>query len=373
MDDWQNEVLLLSGDIVPPAFMCDTDTWDTEAEDQGLKLETTSAVIKRHFEEIRKLLEEEGYGDLTRMADRLEERVLRLEDRSETLGSRLLYLNTQHNAYRDRFTEFKSSFEDREFEVRGSVREAPIGRTWLDQESNEMKFFEENAWEVDLEGDNDTLEETLPSMRVSYHPTEENVDPDLQVFSVDFDAADLHTSDTLVFTGDTTWKEVFDQFGKRLRSLTDRKGKLRRTRELLRFRHGIAETVLYQVEAFGDPKEMTDENARRIAANDHDGTVETPKGWEKNAAMMYAYFCNHDVPENMGEIDEIIASEGLLDSFSYEHAWKTLKNEGWASSSGDIQALVEALERWAERFEDKYGEEKANLAADPFNWPSHDN
>jgi hypothetical protein len=49
-----------------------------------------------------------------------------------------------------------------------------------------------------------------------------------------------------------------------------------------------------------------------------------------------------------------------------------LKEKGWASSSGNIQALLEALERWAADFEDKYGRKKANLVADPFEWPSRD-
>ena len=86
--------------------------------------------------------------------------------------------------------------------------------------------------------------------------------------------------------------------------------------------------------------------------------------------MMHAYFCNHGAPEHLSDVDKVIEEEGLLDSFSHDHTWRILKKKGWASSSGSIQALVEALERWATDFEDKYGRRKADLLADPFNWPS---
>jgi len=99
----------------------------------------------------------------------------------------------------------------------------------------------------------------------------------------------------------------------------------------------------------------------------------TPAGWKKNAAMMHAYFSNNGAPANLGDVDEVIAEEGLLDSFSHDHTWRKLKEEGWASSEGNIQALVEALERWAEHFEEKHGEEEADWAAGGFNWPSHHN
>jgi len=114
------------------------------------------------------------------------------------------------------------------------------------------------------------------------------------------------------------------------------------------------------------PWEEAQEAVRTATYNDS-----RPAIWEQNAAMMYAYFSNHGAPDKLKDVDDVIEDQALLDSFSYEHTWKKLKSQGWATSQGNIQALTEALERWAEHFESKYGKEKADRAAGPFNWPLH--
>lgn len=94
--------------------------------------------------------------------------------------------------------------------------------------------------------------------------------------------------------------------------------------------------------------------------------------WEENAAKMYACFHNHGAPDYLSDVDKVVADEGGLDSFSHDHTWRTLQEKGWALSKGNIQALVEALERWADHFEGEHGELKADWAAGPFDWPTGD-
>jgi len=364
MDKWQNEVISLPEDIIPPAFM-----WRSEMASEQSALESRKSVVKKHYEEIREFLEADGYGDLTRMSNRLETRESRLAERSNALESRLLYVRVQRTAFHDWYAEIESSLGSAESEISKSPSKTKIGEALLDEDRYEPDFSKGNAWKVDWRKEDGT-EKALNRMRISYHPSDEEVDPDLQVLNTDFDSAHLYRSDTVVFTGDRNWREIIDRFDDRIESLREQKDKLRKTRELLNFRHGIAETVLFQFEAFGKTVEMTDEKARRLVDGDDDRATGTPETWEKNAAMMHAYFSNHGTPEYLGDVDEKIEDEGLLDSFSHEHTWKILKKKSWASSVGNIQALEEALERWAADFEDKYGRKKADWAADPFDWPT---
>ena len=363
MHDWQDEVLRFPEDIVPPAFM-----WRSEASGEESGLGSRSSVIRSHYEEIRKYLEEKGYADLALMSDRLETRQSRLEERLSTLESRLLYLKAQQTAFYDCYAEIESAFGSSGSKTSESLRKTPIGDAMLDEDLA-LELSTNSAWKLDM-GSDDGSDNALNSMRIAYHPSDDKVNPDLQALRTDFDSADLYPSDKFVFTGDRTWGEVFDRFEIRIESLRERRGKLRKTRELLDFRYAMAETVLFQFEAFGKTVEMTEEKARRLGADDEDRAVGTPETWKKNAAMMHAYFCNHGAPEHLSDVDKVIEEEGLLDSFSHDHTWRILKKKGWASSSGSIQALVEALERWATDFEDKYGRRKADLLADPFNWPS---
>jgi hypothetical protein len=166
----------------------------------------------------------------------------------------------------------------------------------------------------------------------------------------------------------TTWREALDQLKDKEQSVREKKGRPERTLQVLEFRLGILEDVLYRFEAFGSIERLTEEEAQE-AAREAIEDKSTPEGWEKNAAMMHAYFSNHTTPEYISKVDEAMEEAGGLDSFSYEHAWKKLRKEGWATSKGKIQALEDALEEWALEFEEKYGASKAVDAAKPFEWP----
>lgn len=262
--NWQDEVLRFPEDIVPPAFM-----WRSETSGEESGLESRSSVIQSHYEQIREYLEEEGYGDLTRMSDRLKTRQSRLEERVSTWESRLLYLRTQQTAFHNLYSEIESALGSPESEVSESQRETTLGQTLLDEDHG-LELSTSSGWSLDM-GKDDGTGKARHSMRIAYRPSEEEIDPDLQTLRANFDSADLYPSDALVFTGDRTWEEVFDQFENRLKALGERKSKVRRTCDLLSFRHGIIETVLYQAEVFGFVAELADDKAEELASQSGPG------------------------------------------------------------------------------------------------------
>lgn len=264
MHDWQDEVLRFPEDIVPPAFM-----WRSGASGEESGLESRPSVIQSHYMQIREYLEKEGYADLTRMSDRLETRQSRLEGRVSTLESRLLYLRAQQRAFHDLYGEIKSALGSPESEASESPRETTLGEALLDEDHG-LELSTRSAWKLDV-GSDDGSKKVLHGAQIAYRPPDEEVDSDLQTLRTDFDSADVYRFDTLVFTGDRRWKEVFDQFEDRLAALGERKSKVRRTRDLLRFRRGIIETVLYQKEAFGSVAELTEEKAKEIASRSGSG------------------------------------------------------------------------------------------------------
>lgn len=237
--------------------------WRPETTDKSSDLGTRPSLIKEHYEGIRKRLRDEGYGDLTRMADRLQTRISKFEDKLESLESRVLYLQAQREAFYNRYNEIESSLEENDSQGNG-----PIGRNL--SAAKHRKHFKDDAWKIDR-GNNSNSEQALSNIRISYRPSHEEVNSDLSVFTTEFDPADLYSFDTLVFNGDQTWKEVFDQFENRLGSLRERKNKILRTRDLLEFRLGIVEMVLYQVEAFGSVGELTEAEAEAIASQSEPG------------------------------------------------------------------------------------------------------
>lgn len=94
----------------------------------------------------------------------------------------------------------------------------------------------------------------------------------------------------------------------------------------------------------------------------------TPDRWEQNAALMHAYLERYGPPDSLTDLEEKIKEKGGFRSFSYERAWRRLKEEGYAPSSG-LNGLISALEKWALDFEKEYGPAKAAQAAKPFEWP----
>lgn len=155
-------------------------------------------------------------------------------------------------------------------------------------------------------GNDDGTEKTLTSMRIAYRPSDDEIDHDLQTLRTDFDSADLYPSDALVFTGDKTWEEVFDRFEDRLTALGERKSKIRRTLDLLGFRHGIVETVLYQIEAFGKPEKMNEGDAQKIALDQLPDIFEGRPILRSHAGEIVKKYRNEptSLPEKMGPFKE---------------------------------------------------------------------
>lgn len=169
---------------------------------------------------------------------------------------------------------------------------------------------------------------------------------------------------------DTTYEELQKTANLAVRGREEALDKGRRRRDKVQLKLQVCRDLVRRARSSEAIKRLKDEDAKEAAPESVQSDDPTPDLWEKNAAMMHAYFSNHGAPEYLGDVDEIIAEEGLLDSFSHEHAWKKLQKGGWASSKGNIQSLVDALESWAEDFEKKYGQRKADRLADGFNWPS---
>jgi len=264
MHNWKDKVLRFPEDIVPPAFM-----WRSETSGEEPGLESRSSVIQSHYRQIREYLKQEGYGDLTRMSDRLEIRQSRLGERVSTFESRLLYLRAQQTAFHDLYGEIESSHGSSESGGSESQRETTLGEALLDEDHG-LKLSTRSAWKLDV-GSDDGSKKALHGAQITYRPPDEEADSDLQTLRTDFDSADLYPSDALVFTGDKTWEEVFNQFEDRLKALGEHNSKVRRTCDLLGFRHGIIETVLYQAEAFGSVAELTDEKAEELASQSGPG------------------------------------------------------------------------------------------------------
>ncbi|MCS4195929.1 hypothetical protein [Salinibacter ruber] len=169
---------------------------------------------------------------------------------------------------------------------------------------------------------------------------------------------------------DTTYEELQKTANLAVRGRKEALDKGMRRRAKVQFKLQVCRDLVRRARSSEAIKRLKDEDAKEADPESVQSDDHTPDPWEENAAMMHAYFSNHGAPEYLGEVDEIIAEEGLLDSFSHEHAWKKLREEGWALSKGNIQSLVDALENWAEDFEKKYGARKADRLAYVFDWPS---
>ena len=118
-----------------------------------------------------------------------------------------------------------------------------------------------------------------------------------------------------------------------------------------------------KVEPMDEPVDVPSENREKPRTESL-----TPEGWERNAALMYAYVSEYGMPEYLKDFDDLIPERTGLDKFSHEHTWKKLKTEGYAVSTRK-EDLPATLERWAEEFEEKYGVPKAIEAANPLDWP----
>ena len=179
------------------------------------------------------------------------------------------------------------------------------------------------------------------------------------------DPEDLHSSDRLVFTGDTTWSELIDAFENRLRSFATDKDRVSRVRELLSFRLEIVRVVLSRFDILGEVPEMTQEDARGLADQTDKKHPERVEVWQENAAHLYAFLKEQ---KKKGERPESISELAESSGTSTRQAWDRLKDRGYGIGQG-FDGLVRALEEWAPEFENHYGIKTARKAALPAVWP----
>jgi hypothetical protein len=343
--DWQDEILRFPEDIVPPAFM-----WRSETSGEESGLESRSSVIQSHYQQIREYLEEEGYGDLTRMSDRLKTRQSRLEERVSTLESRLLYLKAQQTAFHDLYGEIESALGSSESEGSESPRETTIGEALLDEDHG-LELSTSSVWKLDM-GNDDGSEKALHSMRIAYRPSDDEVDLDLQTLRTNFDSADVYSFDALVFTGDRRWGEVFDQFEDRLTTLRERKSEVRKTRDLLGFRRGIIETVLYQIGAFGKSEQMSEGDAQKIANEQLPDAFEGRPTLRNHAAEIVKKYRNDpsSLPEKMGQFKEnwVPSDEEAMGVSKVSQLQRAIREEPVSDDYNNPETFCELLERLVE-------------------------
>lgn len=159
----------------------------------------------------------------------------------------------------------------------------------------------------------------------------------------------------------TTWREALLQFEEKGHSVREEKGRPKRTIRVLDFRLRILENVLYRFETFGSVDRLTEGEAKEIAEKDRNDDSRRMMDWENNAAQLYAYAQEHGQPSSMDEWEDET-------KVSTRQAWDRLRENDYGIGTG-ANGLYDALNEWAPEFERKYGTQKANRAAQPFNWP----
>lgn len=362
----RSDVLDLSPAMYPPEFM-----WAEEGE---YDLEIEERVIQEHFNETVDVLDGGlGYDTLSGMKERLDAHHSRAEEAATRFESRRNYARLQVATMKEKVLSIAREREgensDEAVLERGNqILDEPMGKHWKTEDGAvRMTEAPTEEWFVMASGYNtdERWEENgeIPLSDISIHLRPEKGD-----WATEFTEDHLHPTDKRLFDGDDTWRDALESIHRRRKHLEESYEQARQTRELLRFRRAVVETVLYRFEAYGSVEQMTEAEAQDVAREDPRFETSTPAKWEKNAARMYAYICQFGKPNSIGSLENKIEHKGELKSFSHARAWRKLKEEEYATSEG-LDGLVDALEDWAPNFEAEYGARKAVGAAKPFEWP----
>jgi len=217
-------------------------------------------IVQDHHDKMTNLLDEHGYIALVRMSERIENRRSEMESKLEKKEVQLECIDIQKQAYRDKYSEVRHTTEGAKAPL-----QTPIGKAWLD-EKGQITLSEESPWDIS-QMDDELQGGSLANLRVSYSPDETfnaKLSAELLISTSDFELENAFSSVRLEPSGDRMWGIVFDELEDLRKMREKRRDKLRRTRDLFRFRYAVAELVLYQFEAFGDTEEMSDEIARKM-------------------------------------------------------------------------------------------------------------
>ncbi|MCS4180181.1 hypothetical protein GGQ07_001621 [Salinibacter ruber] len=368
MDDWKDRVLGNQLEqLRPPAFLLYADGQGGSSESRR-----RSTVIRENYSKVRDFLDEHSYGDLLKMAERLRARRSEMKTRSsELVDSRIFYVRAQYTAFQRKHPKIEADSFPGDTGGHQSLLDEPIGKAWLDEDGG---IKSDGGWKVEMRDDHDASKTPLSSMEISLPPeafsaahSEAGGSGKINFEKVRsrMDPEDLHSSDRLVFTGDTTWSELIDAFENRLRSFATDKDRVSRVRELLSFRLEIVRVVLSRFDILGEVPEMTQEDARGLADQTDKKHPERVEVWQENAAYLYAFLKEQ---KKKGERPESISELAESSGTSTRQVWDRLKDRGYGIGQG-FDGLVRALEEWAPEFENHYGIKTARKAALPAVWP----
>jgi hypothetical protein len=263
MADWdRTDVFSLASPMHPPPFMWKGagDTYDVEKE---------KGVIREHYDKAVGVLNEgAGYDTLRGMMDRLEAHHNRAKEAASGYESRRNYARLQSAVMRESVISIARERVEREDD------EA------VEEEANQILDEPMGAHAETLIGDGvdavwrtpwssfEDKESTLKDINIHFNP-ENNSN-----YKVQFEEDDLHRTDQRVFDGDETWRGALESIHQRWEHLEEQHERAGNTKELLRFRLGVIETVLYRFEAYGSVEEMTEEEAQEIVSEQ--GEVVSP-------------------------------------------------------------------------------------------------
>lgn len=363
MADWdRSDVFSLAPSMHPPRFM-----W--LGEDDTYDLEEEKAVIRKHYNRAVEILDGgEGYDALKGMKERLDTHHSKAKQAESRYESRRNYARLQFGLMERKIISIareRVEGEDDEAveEEANQILDEPMGEHWETEDGTFRRSPPTEVWSTMAVGSfnaDERLEDKrilLSDLSIHFRPEKD------ESWGQEFDEDHLHSTDKRTFDGDETWQDAWDSIHQRWEHLEEQHERAANTRELLRFRLGVIETVLYRLEAYGSVEEMTESEAGDIARERRRDTPKRMMDWEINAAQLYAYVQEHGQPSSMEELYEET-------KVSPRQAWDRLKEQGYGIGEG-VTGLVSALEEWAPEFEEEYGKEKAREAARKglFKWP----
>lgn len=260
----RSDVLDLSPAMYPPEFM-----WAGEGE---YDLEIEERVIQEHFNETVSVLDGGlGYDTLSGMKERLDVHHSRAEEAATRFESRRNYARLQVAAMKEKVLSIAQEREgensdDAVVERGNQILDEPMGKHWKTEDGAvRMTEAPTEEWFVMASGYNpdEHWEENgeIPLSDISI-----NFRPEKGDWAIEFTEDHLRPTDKRLFDGDETWRDALESIRRRGKNLEESYEQARQTRELLRFRRAVIETVLYRFEAYGSVEQMTEEEAQEIAS-----------------------------------------------------------------------------------------------------------
>jgi hypothetical protein len=229
-------------------------------------------VIRKHYNRAVEILDGgRGYDALKEMKERLEDHQNRAKEAANGYESRRNYAQLQFAVVKKKVI---SIAQERVGEDDGAVTQEeanqildePMGAYWKTEDGKVvMDGGLDSIWVVMATGFNpdERWEEEIPLSDINI-----DIRPENGQYEGKFDEDDLHSTDRRLFDGDETWRDVLDSIKRRWEHVKEQHERAVNTKELLRFRLGVIETVLYRFEAYGSVEEMSDTEAQSVVNRD---------------------------------------------------------------------------------------------------------